>query len=80
MFQMGFVTRIDDDVNQVQTDDKIAFDRMAFGADRLGNLHLQDPEPYVQEEEQPSFVCPFLARLEDAMEAGLVELAHRMNR
>jgi len=77
---MGLVTRIHDDVNQVQTDNKIAFNRMAFVADQLGNLHLQDPKPYLQEEEQPSFVRPFLARLEDAMEAGPVELAHHMNR
>jgi hypothetical protein len=59
--------------------DRIASYRMAFVVDRHGNSHQQDPKPYVQEEEQPPFVCLFHARFEYAMEAGPAKLAHHMN-
>jgi hypothetical protein len=59
--------------------DRITSNHMAFIVDWHGNSHQQDPKPYVQEEEQPPFIYVFLAGLEDAMEAGPVELDHHKN-
>jgi len=75
---MGLITKINDDADRMQPDDKIISGGLAFVADQFGNLHLQDPKPHTQKE-QPPPVYAFIVGLEGAMEAGPIELSHHMN-
>jgi hypothetical protein len=58
------------DMKKMQPVTEITFGSLDFVTDQLGNLHLQEPELAMQEEEQSPSICMFLAGLEDAMEVG----------
>ena len=79
MFQMGPVFRIDKDAEKMQLGDQLTMVSLDFIADQLGNLHLQDPEPPVQEEEQQPAIYTFLAGIKDIMEGRPLALAHHMD-
>jgi hypothetical protein len=68
-----------DDVEKMQPSVEITFSRLDFISDQLENLHLQEPEPPVQEEEQPPSIFMFLTGLEDTVKAGPLALSHHMN-
>ena len=76
---MILIFRINEDAEKMEPSDEITFNSLHFVGDQLGNLYLQDPEPPVQEEEQPPAIYMFLAGLEDAMEERPLALAHHMN-
>jgi hypothetical protein len=63
----------------MQPSTEIIFDSLDFIANQLRNLHLQDLEPPVLEEEEPLAICMFLVRLEDVMEEGSLTLPNHMN-
>jgi hypothetical protein len=78
MFQMGVVFNFDD-VEKMQPSTEITFGGLDFIVNQLGNLHLQEGEPPMQEDEQPPSICLFLVGIENAMEAGPLVLAGHMN-
>jgi hypothetical protein len=66
---MGLITRIDDDTDRMQPDNKITSGGLAFVADRLRTLHLQDPSYTCRRTNHlPSVRSLPLAGLEGAME------------
>jgi hypothetical protein len=48
---MCLITKVNDDADQMQPGDKIAFGGLGFIVDRFRNLRLQDLEPPTQQEE-----------------------------
>ena len=65
---MGIIINIDGATKKMQLDERITFDGMDFIADRFGDLHLQEPESLMEEEEQPPSIYVFFTRLEEAMD------------
>jgi hypothetical protein len=56
----------------------ISFGRLDYIANQLGNLHLQDPNPVMQEE-QLHPLCKVLAGLENTVDVGAPALARHMD-
>jgi hypothetical protein len=59
------IINIDDTTERMQLDEKITFGSLGFIADQLEDLHLQEPELPVEEDEQPPPICAFFAGLEE---------------
>jgi hypothetical protein len=51
-----------------------------FITDWFRDLHLQEPEPSLEEEEQPPPVYAFFARLEEVVGTGPRALSRHLNR
>jgi hypothetical protein len=76
---MGIIINTDDAVKKMQPGEEITFDSLDFIANWFGELHLQQSEPAVEEEERPPPICTFFAGLEDAVEQGPYALALHLN-
>jgi hypothetical protein len=79
MFQMGIIINIDDAMKRMQPGKKITFDNLDFIIDQFGDLHLQETELPVEEEEQPPPISVFFTRLEEAVNVGPCALAQHLN-
>ena len=77
---MGIIINIDDAMEKMQLGERITFDSLDFIADRFGNLQPQEPEPLVEEKEQPPPICAFFAGLEDPMDVGPHTPTQHLNR
>jgi hypothetical protein len=49
---MGIVFKFGDELEEVQLGKRITFGKLDFITNQFGDLHLQEPEPTEQEEEQ----------------------------
>ena len=67
---MGIIINIGDAAEKMQPGEKITFDILDFIADQFGNLHLQEPESPMEEQEQPPPICTFFVGLEEAVDVG----------
>ena len=59
--------------------EKITFGSLDFIADQFGDLHLQEPEPPVEQEEHSPLICAFFARLEEVVDIGPRALAQHLD-
>ena len=71
---MGIIINIDDAAERMQPGEKITFGSLDFITDQFGDLHLQEPELPV-EEEQPPLIYAFFTGLEEAVNVGPCALA-----
>jgi hypothetical protein len=75
---MRTIINIDDVAEKMQSSEKITFGSVDFIANRFGDLHLQEPESPV-EEEQPPPICAFFAGLEEVVDVRPRALAQHLN-
>lgn len=75
VFQLGITFNFDDIVEKMLPNEVITFSDLDFITDQFGDLHLQEPEPPMKEEEQPPLIYAFLVRLEEVVGAGTLALA-----
>jgi hypothetical protein len=76
---MEIIINIDDATERMQPGEKITFSSLDFITDKFGDLHLQEPELPVEEDEQPPPICTFFAGLEEAVNVGPCALAQHLN-
>jgi hypothetical protein len=77
---MGIIIILDDATERMQPGEKITFGSLDCIADQFGDLHIQEPELPIEEEEQPPPICAFFAGLEEAMDVGPCALTQHLNR